>query len=76
MATMDVFGGNGTDSFYVGQMFNDDSTARGVSTEDPISTTLTTKGEHLQSLQTFIPLPRLLTHHFFSFILNFLRLLI
>ena len=42
---MDVFGGNDTDSFYVGQMYNDNRTEEyGVSTADPISTTLTTKG--------------------------------
>ena len=41
---MDVFGGNDTDSFFIGQMFNDDSSPRGVSTEDPVRTTLTTKG--------------------------------
>lgn len=44
IATMDVFGGNGTDSFFIGQMFNDNSTARGVLLSDPVHTTLTTKG--------------------------------
>jgi hypothetical protein len=44
-AVMDVFGGDEKDSFFVGQMFNDDrTTAYGVSTTDPIQTTLTTKG--------------------------------
>jgi hypothetical protein len=42
---MDVFGGDDRDSFYIGQMFNDNRTAAyGVSTIDPITTTLTARG--------------------------------
>lgn len=45
IGTMDVFGGPNSDYFYIGQMFNDERTeAYGVATNDPIDTTLTTKG--------------------------------
>lgn len=41
----DVFGGDDNDSFYFGQMYNDERNATyGVSTNDPIQTILTTKG--------------------------------
>lgn len=42
---MDVFGGKGNDTFKVGQMFNSErNETYGVSTDDPIDWTLTTKG--------------------------------
>lgn len=45
ICTMDVFGGNENDSFHIGQMYFDNRTAvYGISTNDPIMTTLTTKG--------------------------------
>lgn len=40
-----MFGGDDNDSFYFGQMYNDERNATyGVSTNDPIQTILTTKG--------------------------------
>jgi len=46
IATMDVFGGPEKDSFHIGQMFKSERNeiASGVSLDDPITTTLTTKG--------------------------------
>jgi len=45
MATMDVFGGPNNDHFYIGQMFRSPrNETYGVSIDDPINTTLTTKG--------------------------------
>lgn len=41
----DVFGGDDNDSFYIGQLYNDERmAASGVSTIDPIATTLTARG--------------------------------
>jgi hypothetical protein len=41
----DVFGGEDSDSFFIGQMFNDQrNETYGVYTSDYIKTTLTTKG--------------------------------
>ncbi|GAX18396.1 hypothetical protein FisN_2Lh003 [Fistulifera solaris] len=45
MAPMNVFGGNDADSFYIGQLYNSErDEAANVNINDPISTTLTTKG--------------------------------
>eukprot|EP00956_Cyclotella_meneghiniana_P043917 scaffold294212_cov285-Cyclotella_meneghiniana.AAC.1 len=42
---IDVFGGDDNDSFYVGQMFNDDRTeSYGITEYDSIATTLTARG--------------------------------